>query len=231
VKSKRTYLRTRIPPLFAILLLASIGSARAHGSRALAPGSAGELRELLGVASFSATADLKEGATGSVPSAIRALYYYEPDKVRVEWDEAKYSGMFPGLLEDHRRRGIDLRIEITRFDQNRKYVIYPRRKAYYEFPIPPGDAFKVESGKDTIEKIDGHPCSQSRASVGPEVVVIWRATDLNQFPIQMETRHGEFVSALRFRDVRPLKASPSLFAPPPDFRKFDSFASLVRSTD
>jgi hypothetical protein len=213
----------------SIFLLASTGLASGHGSRALGPGSAEELHALLGNDSFTATAEVEQGYAGG-ETRMQVLYYYEPGKVRLEWDDSKNSGTRTEALADRRQKGLDLRVEITRFDQNRKYVIYPRRKAYYEVPLGKGEAiFKPEPGQEGAEEVDGHRCSRSRATVGPEAVVIWRALDLKQFPIQMRTTHGEYVSTLRFQHVRRLKLSPSLFEVPAAFRKFDDLSSLVRA--
>jgi hypothetical protein len=92
---------------------------------------------------------------------------------------------------------------------------------------------RTEIGKETI---DGHPCVKYKVVVTPENgtpanMLVWQATDLNNYPIQTQVEAGNgTVATTRFQDINQSKPAASLFEPPSDYKRYSSPQELMMST-
>jgi Domain of unknown function (DUF4412) len=165
---------------------------------------------------------------------------FDNGKTRFEMDMSSMKGsqMPAGHMAQMKSMGMDKVVSITRPDQKSHYLVYPGLQAYVEIPVQnseftkPESDFKVEItelGKDTVE---GHPCIKNKAVVTDDQgnkheATLWNATDLNKFPIKIETTEQGHKMTLLFKDVKLSKPDASLFEPPSDYKKYDNFMSMM----
>jgi hypothetical protein len=92
----------------------------------------------------------------------------------------------------------------------------------------------VDSAEEGSETVQGHPCAKNKVTVtGPDgsthVSTVWNATDLDKFPVKIETGENGQKLTLLFTDVKLDKPDASLFAPPADYKKYDNMMQLMMS--
>lgn len=211
--------------------------AQAGGTAAVDP----TLMKLLGdVPAFSARAvarvfDLAQNELVATPMTFAKL----GDKVRVEVDLAEVRGR-SGLVPDAARMkelGLDRVISITRPDRRRMFLIYPGRRAYVAVELPKEqiDAASktqiqaIELGRETL---DGQQCIRTRAIVTDpngmkREVFIWKAVDLNAFPLQIQTTEFTTIVQVRFSDVQLSRPDAKQFDPPAGYTRFDDLQKLI----
>ena len=146
-------------------------------------------------------------------------------KVRLEINLAQMQStdFSASKLASLKQAGMDRMITVFRPDKKATYVIYPGVQSYQEFPLAIGEAEAFEKGL-TLEKavlgketIDGHPCVKNEVIVkdgkGPVLeAVTWNATDLKDFPLQVQMKQKENTVRMNFTQVRFVK---------PDAKQFD----------
>lgn len=155
-------------------------------------------------------------------------------KLRVDVDVADAKGdiMTPEQIAQMKAMRMDRSSSILRPDKNLLYVVYPGLKAYAEVPLPKETATalsktpkteKIPIGKETL---DGHPCTKNKVILTDpqgqkEEFFTWEATDLKDFPIQVQLVEGGKQFIFRYRDLRFSLPDSKLFEPPQGFTKFD----------
>jgi hypothetical protein len=146
-------------------------------------------------------------------------------KVRLEINLAQMhsTDFSPSKIAGLKQAGLDRMITVFRPDKKANYVIYPGVQSYQELPLAKGEAETFEKGF-TLEKaalgketIDGHPCVKNKVIVkdgkGPVLeAVTWNATDLKDFPLQVEMKENVNTVRMNFTQVRFVK---------PDAKQFD----------
>ena len=146
-------------------------------------------------------------------------------KVRLDIDlsQVQSKDFTASSLDTIKRAGMDRFTSIFRPDKKVTYLIYPGVQSYQELVQPKAETEAAEKGlkleksalgKDTL---DGHPCVKNRVTVrsGKASVleaVVWNATDLKDFPIQIEMKEKDRTVRMHFTDVRFVK---------PDDKQFD----------
>jgi hypothetical protein len=136
-------------------------------------------------------------------------------KVRLEVDLEQMTGkeMTPATLASLKQAGMSRVISIYRPDKKATYVMYPGVQSYVEIPLDKGEAdafqkgFKLEKAELGKETIDGHPCVKNQATIKGEKgavlqVVTWNATDLKEFPVQIEMKEKRDTVRMRFTQVK-----------------------------
>ena len=89
------------------------------------------------------------------------------------------------------------------------------------------------------EVIDGHPCTKYRVTFQKEEKeprvsfwelyewsvegFVWRADDMNAFPVQVTWKGRHYRLSLRFREIKLGKQDPALFELPMDFSRPNRF--------
>lgn len=183
---------------------------------------------------FTAKADVRvlDGAQKENMSLVFDMALFD-GKMRAEMDlsQIKNAMMTPQMLAQMKQMGADKTIYIVRPDLKANYVSYPSLKAYAQIPMSEDDkkAFgkepkitKTTLGKETI---DGHPTVKSKVVVAGEngtaqEMVVWGATDLKDFPIQMQMTVPQGNVIMKFKDVKFGKSSAKEFEPPTGFTKY-----------
>jgi hypothetical protein len=192
---------------------------------------------------FSANAHVTiTSSTGKEVQEMEFRYTMLDGKVRTDMDMSKmHNGdLPPRAMERMKQMGMDRSTHIFLPSKNVSYMMYPSMKAYCELTPEekpeqkegkPPKFEETELGKDTI---DGHPCMKSKVVVtdedgGKSEVLVWRATDLNNFPIQTQMLEDERTITTRFTDINRSKPSASLFEPPADFKRYANMQELMMS--
>jgi hypothetical protein len=163
-------------------------------------------------------------------------------KIRLEVDmtQIKSKDLTPEMITPLKQMGMDKMISIVRPDKKATLVIYPALQAYAEIPLSSEDAadleksFKIEKSPLGKETLDGHPCEKSKVNVvdtkgGRQEAVVWNATDLKEFPVQMQMNQPEATVVMRYREIQLIRPEPKLFEAPEGYSKYDSMEKLMQS--
>jgi hypothetical protein len=160
-------------------------------------------------------------------------------KMRTEIDMAQMKGalLSPQVVAQMKQMGADKTISIVRPDKQATYLVYPSLKAYVQMPLSEADKQallkepkleKTALGKETI---DGHPCAKNKIVIKDDKglaqeAIVWTATDLKDFPIQIQTKESDATVLMKLRDVQFAKPDAKQFDLPADYAKYESMQQL-----
>src|SRR5262249_19190592 len=133
------------------------------------------------------------------PMTVPDKVFYLESKARFEIDmmQTKSPTIPPGATEQFKSMEMDKIIVISLPDKKVTYMIYPGLQAYLEMPLEdsevkkPNNDSKLEETKVEKETFDGHKYVKKKTIVTEkdetkQESTVWRATDLNKFPIKIE---------------------------------------------
>jgi hypothetical protein len=160
-------------------------------------------------------------------------------KMRVEIDIAqmKNSSMPPGAAAQLKQMGMSQVVSILRPDKKLAYVIYPESKVMMSMPLPKeeGDEKDLKLQKTALgkETIDGHACVKNKVIIpdtkGQNVeATTWNASDLKDFPVQIQTKEKENTSTVHFSKVQFTKPEAKQFDPPEGFTQYNSPQEMMQ---
>ena len=148
-------------------------------------------------------------------------------KVRLDIDLAQVQSkdFSPTMLATLKQAGLDRMISVFRPDKKATYLIYPGVQSYQELALAKEEAEAFEKGlkpeKTALgkETIDGHACVKHKVLVksgkGPVLEALtWNATDLKDFPLQIEMKEKGNNVRMRFTQVRFVKPEAKQFEIP-----------------
>jgi hypothetical protein len=225
----------------AVLILAAQG-ASAQPTAGGAMGSA--FSKLFGEnTAFSAKMTMRiEPKDGPATTMKIAMAVREGD-VRSEIDVASVEGggIPPEAIEHIKAIGINQTINIVRPAQKVMFIIYPNIKSYVEIPIPPQQSAemtsvgKVEKTPLGEETVNGHSCVKNKVTVlaasgRAQEFVTWNATDLNDFPIQVQSVQDGTTTTSLFAEVDLSKPDSSQFDVPQGYTLYKSLQELMDAT-
>lgn len=187
---------------------------------------------------FSASTELRlsDGATTLEGASKMAVL---DGKVRTEIDMSKMksASVTPAMLGQMKQMGADQTVLIVRPDKGVTYMVYPTLKAYIEMPLAESD--KQGSKKDpkitttlvSKETIDGHPCVKNKVVITDEKgksqeILVWNATDMKNFPAQMEMKENDATIVTKFKNVQFAKPDSKQFDPPAGYKKYAGIQEL-----
>lgn len=186
-------------------------------------------------AAFTARADIQVAGTNRVIWFRMPSTFSEADnKLRVEVDL--------GLIQSHsvgqsqiahlKQLGLDKVTSVVRPDKKTTYIIYPSALSYVVMPLAVEDSQialqKLEKKPLGRETVDGHACVKNYSTVkstkGSVLLqaVTWNATDLKDFPIQIQTQEGGNTTMMHFQQVSLAKPAATLFEPPAGYKSFNN---------
>jgi hypothetical protein len=230
--------------LLALALLAVVNRASAQSASPLVfpVDPIALLVQLLGSnATFSAAAQVSgEGPADTDNFFMDVTYALLGDELRTETDLARLRSrnacdIAQGRLQE---MGLDDTILIRLPDLKTSFVVYPRARAYVEMPLDWRERLKVITDLQRTRigeaVADGHPCIQYRLhitnAVGDEnEVLVWEATDLQNFPVQVRFEIGKSTFNILFQNVKLDPPSIDLFHPPIDFDRYETLRQLIRA--
>src|SRR3954469_12669125 len=192
--------------------------------------------------SFTSQAEVKmldkSGAeTMTMPMAFSML----DGKIRADIDMArvKSKDMPAEAAASLKQMGMDKMVSIVRPDKKLTIIIYPTVKSYAEVPMSKEDAadldkkYTVQSTKIANEIIDGHACQKNKVIVTGEngqkhEAIVWNASDLKQFPVQMQMNQPEANVVMRYNNVQLVRPNGAQFEAPVGFTKYNSVEKLMQ---
>jgi hypothetical protein len=160
--------------------------------------------------------------------------------LRVEIDLAQLhtSQLTPTALVMLKQLGLDRVISVLRPDRKTLYLIYPSAKSFTTLPLP--DDASAMDGKLKMQKtplaretVDGHPCVKNNVrftnAKGAVVLdaVTWNATDLKDFPVQIQLKDNDNSALLRLTQIQIGRLDAKWFEPAAGFTRYENPQALV----
>ncbi len=162
-------------------------------------------------------------------------------KIRADVDlgQLKSRDLTPEMATQLKQIGMDKMLTIVRPDKKTTLVVYPALKAYADVPMSKQEAddldqtYKVVKTKIGPETVDGHACVKYRVTVTNEKgdkneALVWCATDLKEFPVQMQLIQPEGSVVMLFQNVRLEKPELNVFEAPSGYRRYTSVDLLMQ---
>ena len=194
-----------------------------------------------GVSGFTAKAEVQvlddsQKEISSMPMDFSLL----DKRIRVDIDQSqsRSRSMPPGAAETLKQMGMARVVSILCPDKKVAYVFYPGQRAMMTMPLPDEDANSAKAPKTakTVlgkETIDGHACVKNKVIITfeqgePLEAVTWNATDLKDFPVQIQTKEKANTAFVRFTEVHLEKPDASLFEPPSGYTSYSDAQDLMQ---
>jgi len=199
---------------------------------------------------FSATMNMRVKMPSAEDNEITmaSKIYFAHGNSRTEMDMTTMKGtkIPPHAADQMKAMGMDQMISISKGDTKTVYLIYPGLNSYAKTESRKAGQgtnetkmVTTELGKETL---DGHPCVKNKytvtnAKTGEKLeVVAWNATDLKNYPIQVEiesqsTANGKKgpATTLHFTDINTAQPAASLFEPPVGYRVYTDVQAMVQT--
>lgn len=226
--------------LFLILTLAcGVASTFAQGNTPSSGINAQMLKMFGDIKAFSARAEARiiDGNQKEI-SAMPMNMAMRDNKLRAEMDLSQVKGgAIPaeaaGMLK---QAGMDRMVTLVRPDKKTTVIMYPGLQSYAEVPmseeeIGQGKVEMTELGKETI---DGHPCKKTKltatdAKGGTQEAIVWQATDLKNFPLQMQMAQKGDTLIVKYQAPKLEAPEASLFDIPASYTKYPSVQALMQA--
>jgi hypothetical protein len=146
-------------------------------------------------------------------------------RVDVDMNLIRSASITPAMIK---QLGLDRVTSVIRPDKKTTYIIYPGKKSFMSMPLAAEDAQiaaqKLEKKPVGKETLDGHACVKNLSTVKSSKGAVllqaytWNASDLKDFPIQVEIREGGNTTVMHFQNVNLTKPAAALFDVPAGFR-------------
>ena len=192
---------------------------------------------------FSARAEIQEldntqHETAFVPMDFTLL----DNKIRfgIELTQVRSQSVSEKEVAQVKQMGMSHIITILRPDLQLIHVIYPDQKCVCSIAMSKEDAETAMKPSKTQrtpignETIDGHACVKNKVVVSNDQgqmldAITWEATDLKNFPIQIQTKDNGKVTVVRYKQIRLEKPAASQFEPPKEYAQFKDMMELMKS--
>lgn len=173
----------------------------------------------------------------SVPGKIK----FDNGKSRFDMNmsDMRGSAIPPGAAAQLKAMGMDQVTAISRPDYKSALLIYPGMQSYVINPAPEDASTNLNDYKMDVtnlgqENVDGHACSKNKVVVTEKSGIshqstVWNATDMNKFPLKIETDQDNRKMVMLFTAVSFTKPAASQFEAPAGFTKYDSMQSMMQA--
>ncbi len=192
---------------------------------------------------FSAKAEVRMLDKSNRETVLMTIGFATLDgKTRADMDMGQMKGgQIPAeALPAMKQMGMDRITSIERPDLKVVYLIYPGLQAYVDMPLPKNEAaavekkYKIETSAIGKETIDGHPCVKNKVTLTDDEgktqeAFTWNASDLKDFPVQLQMSEGETTVITRYKDILMEKPDAKQFDAPAGFAKHGDVQSLMQS--
>jgi hypothetical protein len=158
-------------------------------------------------------------------------------RAEVDMTKIKGQGLSPEQAAQFKQLGMERVISLTQPEKKSVCVMLPAVQACVTQPLSKEDADaigqdpkmeKTVLGKETL---DGHPCEKSQVALevnGKKTeVTVWAATDLNNFPIQIQSTEKGDTVILRFQNIQFTKPDAKLFEVPAGYTTYASMEAFM----
>jgi hypothetical protein len=163
-------------------------------------------------------------------------------KARMEMDMSQIKGgrMPPNAAAQMKKMGMDKMVIVSLPEKKLSLMMYPSLHAYAEMstenaqvPNQADKNTKIDKTSLGKETIDGHDCEKFKVLITTDQgahheATVWSATDLKDFPVQVQMAESGNDITIKFRDVKLEKPDASLFDAPSDFTKYESPQALMQ---
>ena len=191
---------------------------------------------------FTATviSTVKSSQAGTMDMDMEMEMSMLDGKIRMEMDITKMKAMAARAAQ-MKQMGMDKMVNIMRPDKKVVYIVYPNLQAYAENVLTDEQAANMLDTTSKIEKtsmgketIDGHPCEKNKVTVTSEKgekqdVMVWNATDMKGFPIQMQMSANGNDIVMKYTNVKLDKPDAKLFEAPTGFTKYNSPQTMMQT--
>jgi hypothetical protein len=180
------------------------------------------------------------GATSDNAVTVQGKLAYLNGKTRFEMDmsDAGDANLPPQDASSLKQMGMDTMIAISCPERKMNYFVYPGMKAYVRRLIPASEAaataagYKLDVTHVGDENVLGQNCVKNKvvatgADGIPHDSTVWNATDMNKFPIKIETALNGATVIMLFKDLKLDAPQAAQFAPPANYKQYDDFVSLM----
>ena len=225
--------------LTGLALAASLASASAQFNGPPAGASAAMIKMFGDTKAFTAKAqarlldkDQKETLSMPMTMALR------DGKLRSELNMSEMQGsVIPAeAAAMMKQAGMDQMITLVLPDKKATVISYPGLKSYAEMPFTENEKTetKVEFTDVGKETVDGHPCLKKKLTTTdskgrPQEMFVWQATDLKNFPIQMELPQRSNKLIIKFQAPKLETPDAALFDLPAGYTKYDSIQMMMQA--
>ena len=190
---------------------------------------------------FSAKADVRTAdSTGKEMVRMPMQMFLLDGKLRAELDLSLMKGgnMPAEAAVMLKQTGMDKMVSLVRPDKQVTLILYPALQAYAEMPMTQEEAStkdsKIEKTAAGKETIDGHPCVKNKIVVtdakGKKTEgFVWNASDLKDFPIQVEVHSDKTVTTIHYTEPKFEKPEAKLFDTPAGYTKYASMQQMMQA--
>jgi hypothetical protein len=188
--------------------------------------------KLFGDNGFTAQADMRVMNSNHVTWLQMPGAFASGDtKLRLDVDVKliKSSSIPQAMIGMFVQAGKDRVTSVIRPDKKMTYIIYPGAHSYSSLPLSAADAEianqKLEKKPLGKETLDGHACVKNQSTVKSSKGAVlmqattWNATDMNDFPIQIELKESGNSTIIHFMNVKLAMPDPRLFEIPAGFKE------------
>lgn len=190
------------------------------------------------------SADIQVQAKGRMNDDIimPGTFCFDSGKSRFEMDmsKAKGSSLPPEAIAQMKSMGMDRMIAISRPDKKLNYMIYPGLNCYAEVTPPDNGAglnpenFSLDTTELGKETVDGHPCIKNKVVAtnkdgAKSESTVWNATDLDQFPVKIESNESGQKSVMLFKNISFKKPAASQFEAPAGLTKYTDAQTMMQT--
>jgi len=219
-------------------------SLRAQVTAGASPGlNAALVRLFGGVTGFTAQLEIRMTDAKGVETLNAPMKFSLLDgKMRGDLDVTKLKSKdLPALAASAASSvGMDRVITLIRPDKKESYLLYPKFQACVVAPL---DAEDVDALKKPAkltktplakESLDGHPCIKNKVVVTEpdgrtHTATVWNATDLKDFPVQIQTVDDTDTIIMRFQQVKFERPAAKDFDLPDGTKRYDDARELTKA--
>lgn len=229
-------------PVALALLISSHGAAFAEAADKGNPGLNAAMPKLFGsntnfIARVEAHVfDKNNQETTTMPMGF--AMYGSRIRVDVNMTHIKSRDLPPEVISQMKQMGMDQMTTILLPDQKQIITIYPGLKSYALTPMEKEEVdatsknFQMAKSRLGKETVDGHPSDKYDVILtdnkgGKQHAITWEATDLHNFPVQIQLTEDNATVIMRFKDVKLGRPEENAFKAPKGMSMFDSVNALM----
>jgi hypothetical protein len=223
----------------------SLGLAPAYsqiGAPSAMPDFGGDTAKLFGDnQTFSATLQIQSTDNSGKAITMPGKISFDAGKARFEFNMTAVQGsaMPPAAIAQMKSMGLDQMVAVARPDKKIAWLIYPGMQSYVQNTLSDAQAdattndFKIESTEIGKETVDNHPCLENKIVIigkdgNKHEFTAWNATDLNNFPVKIQTDAQGHSTTLLFRSVSFAKPDASLFEVPSGYTSYANVQVMMQ---
>jgi hypothetical protein len=188
--------------------------------------------------SFSGRVGVEVASRVERGSVSKATGTVESQSGRIRW-LVKLGDIHSPHLTAHARSAVrqingEQVLLLTRPDKAANYLVLSGCEAYLEQALPGVKLLSTTKGTAAKETLEGRVCTREsftgKTSEGQSLnLIVWRATDLKNLPVQLQVTVGDSVFRVRFSEVRIRPVPAGVFHLPGGLSRYETVEDLVQS--